>query len=303
MKTQDRSFIYAIAMLMVAIISVQSSSSLAKVLFQSNEAIVVATMRLMLGASILCLISRIWTVKFKKVYWRTILTYGVALAGMNGLFYLALERLPLGLTVAFAFAGPLTVALLNAKQRIDLLWVSLSILGMILLIPFKEASGSLDLLGVFYALGTGASWATYILSGQKTSGVSGNHTVALGMLIGSCVLIPFSLYTGKFSHAFTPHIFPYFIGLAILASALPFTLEMIALKRLPPIVFGTLTSLDPVVAAISGILLLDEHLLTIQWVALFIIIIASLGCTYSTHRTKQKLEAQIKKQQEKLHSL
>lgn len=299
---KDRSFVHAILMLFVAIISVQSSGSLAKVLFESHEVLVVATMRLMLGATILAFIGRLWQIKLRHVQWKTILVYGVALAGMNGLFYLSLERLPLGIAVSFEFIGPLTVALCHAKQRIDLIWVGMAILGMAMLFPFEEASTSIDYIGIFYALGAGACWAGYIMSGQRSSGVSGNHTVALGMFIGTLVLLPFSLATGKLLNAFEPTAFMYFIALAVLASALPFALEIIVLKRLPPLVFGTLTSLDPVVAAISGVFFLQEHLLWTQWLALGIIIVASIGCTYSTHRAKLKIEEKLRKQQQKLHA-
>ena len=297
---KDRSFLNAILMLLVAIISVQSSGSLAKVLFQSHEVLVVATMRLMLGATILAFIGRIWQINFKKVQWKTITIYGLALAGMNGLFYLSLQRLPLGIAVSFEFIGPLTVALCHAKQRIDLIWVGLAIVGMAMLFPFEEASSSLDFVGIFYALGAGACWAGYILSGQKSSGVSGNHTVALGMFIGTLALIPFAIQTGQFLNAFEPTSLMYFGALAVLASALPFALEIIVLKRLPPLVFGTLTSLDPVVAAISGVFFLKEHLLWSQWLALATIIVASIGCTYSTHRAKLRIEAKLKQQK---HSL
>lgn len=291
---KDRSFINAILMLLVAIISVQSSGSLAKILFQSHEIMVVATMRLMLAAIILAFIGRIWTIQFKNIQWKTIIIYGLALAGMNGFFYVALEHLPLGLAVSFEFIGPLTVALCHARQKIDLIWVGLAIVGMCMLFPLEETSGPIDFVGIGFALAAGACWANYILSGQKSSGVSGNHTVALGMLIGTLALVPFAIATGKFQDAFNPTSLMYFTALAVLASALPFALEMIVLKRLPPLVFGTLTSLDPVVAALSGVVFLHENLLWTQWFALATIIFASMGCTYSTHRTKLKIEAKLK---------
>lgn len=291
---KDRSFLSAVILLLIAIISIQSGGSLAKSLFESHDIFVVATMRFLLGATLLACIGKLWQIKLKQVQWKTIIIYGLALAGMNGLFYLSLQRLPLGIAVSFEFIGPLTVALCHAKQRIDLIWVGLAILGMIMLFPFEEASSSLDPVGIAYALGAGACWASYIISGQKSSGVSGNHTVALGMFIGTCVLMPFALQSGGLSQAFHTDIFLYFIGLAILASALPFALEMIVLKRLPPLVFGTLTSLDPVFAAFSGVIFLHEHLLWSQWLALATIIVASIGCTYSTHRAKLKIEEKLK---------
>lgn len=290
MATNNQNLTSAIIMLMLAIISIQASASFAKVLFETQDTIVVSTIRLLLGSFILGLIGKIWTIQFKKAQWRPLIFYGLALAGMNGFFYLSLSKLPLGIAVSFEFIGPLSLALYHAKQKIDRIWIGLAILGMILLFPFSEASQSFDLLGVVYAIVAGAFWAGYILSGQKKSGLSSNQTVCLGMFIGTLVLLPFAMFSGTLIHIFEPELLISFFILAVLSSAIPFSLEMVVLKRLPPLVFGTLTSLDPVFAAISGVLLLKEHLLWSQWFALTIIIIASIGCTYTTHRAKHKLK-------------
>ncbi|MBP8006814.1 MAG: EamA family transporter, partial [Acinetobacter sp.] len=214
----------AIALLMLAMICVQGSGSLAKMLFQSFPVLTVSAMRLCFGAIILAVIFKIWTIDFRAVRWKAILSYGVALAGMNGLFYLSLERLPLGLAVAFEFIGPLSVALYYARQKYDFIWVGCAILGLALLFPLQQAQQSLDLVGVFFAVSAGACWAMYIIAGQKPSGISGNHTVCLGMSIGMLCLLPFAAFSGAMDRVFElPNLY-YFIGLAILASALPFSL-------------------------------------------------------------------------------
>ncbi|WP_180156786.1 EamA family transporter [Acinetobacter sp. YH12045] len=272
--------------LLIAMISMQSSGSFAKYLFGQFPILTVSAMRLMLGALILAIIFKIWQINFKQVKLSSILSYGCALAGMNVLFYLSIDRLPLGIAVSFEFIGPLSVALFAARRKFDFIWVGLAILGLILLFPFDQAAQRLDPLGIALALGAGACWALYIVAGQKPSGVSGNHTVCLGMFVGMCVLMPIALFAGMPAQAFEPSSLLYFIALATLASALPFTLEMIALRNMTALSFGTLMSLEPAVAALSGFIFLHEQLLWTQWLALAVIISASIGCTYTTQKAK-----------------
>ena len=284
-------YLQAILLLLVAMISIQSSGSLAKVLFDQFPVLTVSAMRLFLGAIILALIFKIWQINFKQVKWAAILSYGIALAGMNALFYLSIERLPLGIAVSFEFVGPLSVALYSARQKFDFIWIGLAILGLILLFPFNQATESLDTLGIVLALAAGACWALYIVAGQKPSGVSGNHTVCLGMWVAMLCLMPIALCSGFSSRIFEPAHLSYFIALAVLASALPFSLEMIALRNLTALSFGTLMSVEPAIAALSGLIFLGEQLLWNQWLALATIITASIGCTYTTQQAKQKKQS------------
>lgn len=281
-------YVQALVLLIIAMISVQSSGSLAKILFHDFPILTVAAMRLLFGALILALIFKIWQINFRQVKWQAIISYGFALAGMNALFYLSIDRLPLGIAVSFEFVGPLSVALYYARQKFDFVWVGLAILGLILLFPFDQVSEGLDLIGIGFALGAGACWAIYIVSGQKPSGISGNHTVCLGMFIGMLCLMPVALFSGFSIAVFEPPNFIYFIALAVLASALPFTLEMIALRHLTALSFGTLMSVEPAIAALSGFIFLGEQLLWNQWLALATIICASIGCTYTTQQAKNK---------------
>lgn len=272
--------------LLIAMISVQSSGSFAKYLFGQFPILTVSAMRLLLGALILACIFKIWQINFRQIKWPAILSYGIALAGMNMLFYLSIGRLPLGIAVSFEFIGPLSVALFAARRKFDFVWVGLAILGLILLFPFDQAAQQLDPIGILFALGAGACWALYIVAGQKPSGISGNHTVCLGMLVGTLVLMPIALFVGIPAHTFEPMSLLYFVALAVLASALPFTLEMIALRNLTALSFGTLMSLEPAIAALSGFIFLHEQLLWTQWLALAVIITASMGCTYTTQKAK-----------------
>ena len=281
-------YVQALILLIIAMISVQSSGSLAKILFHDFPILTVAAIRLLFGALILALIFKIWQINFRQVKWQAIISYGFALAGMNALFYLSIDRLPLGIAVSFEFVGPLSVALYYARQKFDFVWVGLAILGLILLFPFDQVSEGLDLIGIGFALGAGACWAIYIVAGQKPSGISGNHTVCLGMFIGMLCLMPVALFSGFSIAVFEPSNFIYFIALAVLASALPFTLEMIALRHLTALSFGTLMSVEPAIAALSGFIFLGEQLVWNQWLALATIICASIGCTYTTQQAKNK---------------
>lgn len=294
LNLKNSSYFQAVFLLFIAMLCVQSSGSLAKILFQQFPVLTVSAMRMLLGALILAIIFQIWKINFKRVRWSSILSYGVALAGMNGLFYLSIERLPLGIAVSFEFIGPLSVALYYARQKYDLLWVCMAILGLILLFPFDQATQSLDLTGIAFAMGAGACWAVYIIAGQRPSGISGNHTVCLGMFVGMLCLMPVALFSGMTNNVFQPPNLFYFVGLAILASALPFTLEMIALRNLTALSFGTLMSLEPAIAALSGFVFLNEQLLWTQWLALGTIITASIGCTYTTQQARRRNEAALK---------
>ena len=287
MNLKNTPHIQALLLLLIAMISIQSSGSLAKILFQQFPILTVSSLRLLLGSIILAVIFKIWQINFKQVRWKASVSYGIALAGMNALFYLSIDRLPLGIAVSFEFIGPLSVALYYARQKFDFVWVGLAIVGLVLLFPFDQASQSLDPLGIVFALGAGAFWAIYIVAGQKPSGVSGNHTVCLGMFVGMLCLLPIALFTGMPASVFEPSNLIYFIALAVLASALPFSLEMIALRNLSALSFGTLMSVEPAIAALSGFVFLGEQLLWTQWLALTVIIAASIGCTVTTQKAKK----------------
>ncbi|AOA57157.1 EamA family transporter [Acinetobacter larvae] len=281
-------YFQSLLFLIAAMISIQSSGSLAKMLFQHFPVLTVAAMRILLGALILIVVFRAWRIHFHQVRWSAVLSYGCALAGMNILFYSAISRLPLGIAVSFEFVGPLGVALYYARQKFDLIWVCLAILGIVLLFPMQKGAADLDLLGVAYALTAGACWALYIVAGKKPSGVSGPHTVCLGMLVGAIILLPFLIFSPALAMLTDANFLLSFFALAVLASALPFSFEMIALRNMSSLSFGTLTSLEPAIAALSGLIFLGEHLQWNQYLALLTIVSASIGCTITSSRVAQR---------------
>jgi inner membrane transporter RhtA len=276
-----------IALLLVAMVSIQSGASLAKSLFPLVGAAGTTALRLGLAALILSLLMRPWQARLSLKSCRALLAYGVALGGMNLLFYLSLQSIPLGVAVALEFTGPLALALFSSRRLLDFLWVALAVSGLWLLLPNQDSSTQLDPWGMALALGAGACWALYIIFGQKAGAKHGAHTVALGTIVAALLVFPVGLWQtggGLFSVA----LLPVAVAVAVLSSALPYSLEMVALTRLPARIFSILMSMEPAIAALSGLLFLGEQLTWNQWLAIGAIILASAGAA-ATFRPKAKL--------------
>lgn len=277
-----------ITVIVIAMCSIQSGAALAKSLFPVVGAPGVTALRLALGTLILVAIFKPWRLRFSKEQRLPLLFYGLSLGAMNYLFYLSIQRIPLGVAVALEFTGPLAVALFGSRRPIDFLWVILAVLGLWFLLPLGKNIGHVDLIGALFALGAGACWAVYILSGQRAGEEHGPATVAMGSLIAAIVFVPIgAAQAGDVLWQWS--ILPVGIGIAILSTALPYSLEMIALTRLPSRTFGTLMSMEPALAALSGMLFLGESLSGTQLLALLAIMIASMGSTL-TLRGENKIE-------------
>lgn len=271
--------IYSLLLLFSAMASIQFGATLSRSLFPLLGAVGATSWRLLLAASILMLIWRPWRFSYSPDQRRGILLYGISLGFMNLCFYLALERIPLGIAVALEFTGPLTVALLGSKRPRDLFWALLAALGLGLILPLHSAS-QLDPVGVAMALAAGLCWAAYIILGQKTS--AQNHAgraAALGMLVAALVTLPFGLVT-KGGDLWQPILLPMALMVAVFSSALPYSLEMIALKRLPSHTFSILMSLEPAIATLMGWLFLQEVLAPQEGVGIGLIMLASFGSAW-----------------------
>ncbi|WXL27476.1 threonine/homoserine exporter RhtA [Ectopseudomonas mendocina] len=268
--------IVPILVLIVAMTSIQSGASLAKSLFPEVGASGTTALRLSLAAIILCAIMRPWRAKLTLQSCRSLVAYGLALGGMNLLFYLSLKTIPLGIAVALEFTGPLALALLSSRRLLDFVWIALAIFGIWLLLPTGKSEAALDPLGMALSLAAGVCWALYIVFGQKAGAEHGHHTVALGTVVAALLVFPIGLSQVGTS-LFALDILPIAIGVAILSSALPYSLEMVALTRLPARTFSVLMSMEPAIAALSGLLFLSERLTLSQWIAISAIILASAG--------------------------
>ena len=283
MNVQPRSLAAMLApvgLLLIAMASIQSGASLAKSLFPLVGAQGTTALRLIFAAVIMLVILKPWRARLNASSMRTVLIYGIALGGMNFLFYMAIRTIPLGIGVALEFTGPLAVALLHSRKITDFVWIALAITGLALLIPTGQAQG-LDIVGVMYALGAGVCWAAYILFGQKAGADHGVQTAALGVVIAAIFIAPIGVAHAG-SALLQPALIPIALGVAILSTALPYTLEMIALTRMPVRTFGTLMSMEPAIGALSGLLFLQEMLSLTQWLAIAAIIAASVGATLTT---------------------
>ncbi len=279
-----------ILVLLIAMISIQGGAALAKTLFPLVGAPGITALRLGLGTLILCVVFKPWRLRFSPQQRLPLLFYGLALGAMNYSFYLAIRTVPLGIAVALEFTGPLALALAGSRKPLDFVWVLLALLGLGLLLPLGQEIASVDFTGALFAILAGACWAVYILSGQRAGADHGPATVAAGSLIASLVFVPVGLVYAD-SGIWSLSLLPAALTIAVLSSALPYSLEMIALTRLPAKTFGTLMSLEPAMAALSGMLYLGELLTLIQWVGLLAIILASTGATLTIRAGKPKIIA------------
>ncbi|HCJ7382934.1 TPA: threonine/homoserine exporter RhtA [Enterobacter hormaechei subsp. xiangfangensis] len=277
-----------VAVILIAMMSIQSGASLAKSLFPLVGAPGVTALRIALGTLILVVVFKPWRLRFKKEQRLPLLFYGLALGGMNYMFYLSIQTIPLGIAVALEFTGPLAVALFSSRRPVDFIWVILAVLGLWFLLPLGQSVSQVDLTGAALALGAGACWAVYILTGQRAGEEHGPATVALGSLIAAVIFVPIGMAQATDS-IWQWSILPVGLAVAILSTALPYSLEMIALTRLPTRIFGTLMSMEPALAAISGMIFLGETLTLVQTLALCSIIAASMGSTL-TMRPEPKMQ-------------
>lgn len=276
-----------VAVILIAMLSIQSGASLAKSLFPLVGAPGVTALRIVLGTAILVAIFKPWRLRFKKSSVSPAVLWSVPWG--DELYVLPLHPdHPLGIAVALEFTGPLAVALFSSRRPVDFIWVVLAVLGLWFLLPLGQNVTEIDLTGAALALGAGACWAVYILTGQRAGEEHGPATVALGSVIAAIVFVPIGMAQATAS-IWQWSVMPIGLAVAVLSTALPYSLEMIALTRLPTRIFGTLMSMEPALAAISGMVFLGETLTLTQTLALCSIIAASMGSTL-TMRPEPKVE-------------
>ena len=282
-----KNFNLAIIAALLSMMCVQGGASIAKQLFPAIGPIGTSTLRIGMSAILLLIINRPNLWKLTKKQWLYCAIYGIGIAAMNLIFYMAIQRIPLGLGVTIEFVGPLFLAFILSKRKMDILWALLASIGILLIVPWQNSS--IDILGVFLALIARSFWALYIIMGGKVSKVmEGKQAVTVGMLIASIGILPFAIWDGSLANMNTD-VFIKGLGVAIFSSALPFTLDMIALGRLPAKAFSILTSLQPAFAAFSGLIFLHEYLSWTQWLSVLCVVLASIGTTVFNRHKKEKL--------------
>jgi len=265
-----------VAALLIAMVCFQLGATLAKGLFPIVGAGGTAALRLAIAALILLAVWRPWHLRFTQRQLGIVIVYGVAMGWMNFFFYLALSHIPLGITMALEFTGPLGIALFASRRPIDFLWIFLAALGLIALLPLGLGGAPLSALGVIYALAAGMCWALYILFGRRAGAAYGGQITSWGTVIGALVIVPIG-FAHSGTRLFSPAILPMAVGVAVLSSALPYSLEMFAMPRIATRTFGVLMSLNPALGALSGLIFLSETLTLIQWTAIASIVAASAG--------------------------
>jgi inner membrane transporter RhtA len=272
-----------IAALIAAMLCFQLGAVFAKGLFPAVGAAGTTALRMTLASFMLLAAWRPWRMRLRLREMRVIICYGLALGLMNLSFYMSLRSIPLGIAVALEFTGPLALAMAASRRAIDFLWILMAALGLLALLPLGLASQPLDAQGVAYGLAAGVFWALYIIYGRKAGAAHGGGTTALGMVIGAIVIVPIGVVQAG-AQLLSPAILPAALGVALLSSALPYSLEMLAMPRLPTRTVGVLMSLDPALGALSGLCFLGERLSWVQWAAIVSIMAASAGCA-ATSRT------------------
>lgn len=274
--------LFAIAVLLVAIASLQFGATLAKSMFPAVGPLGTTTLRLAVGAVLLMAVLRPWRVRVSGGQFKALLMYGVSLGMMNMLFYTSLATIPLGIAVSLEFLGPLAVALAGSRRPRDIAWVVIAAGGLLLMVP-RISGVDLDPVGMMFALGAGLCWALYIIFGKKAGAAYGTSTAAWGTALASLVVLPVGLWHAG-TALFDPSLLPIALSVGVLSTAIPFTLEMMALTRMPASVFGMMLSLEPAFAALFGLLFLHEQLHGLQWLGISAVIVASAGTAMSARR-------------------
>ncbi|MGW7252787.1 EamA family transporter [Streptomyces sp. NPDC054834] len=256
-------------------VSVQFGAAVAVTLMPRAGALGVVTLRLLAAALVLLLVCRPRLRGHSRTDWGTVVVFGITMGAMNGLFYEAVARIPLGAAVTLEVLGPLTLSVLASRRAVNAVWAGLALLGVFLL--GGGGFGDLDLVGVAFALGAGAMWAAYIVfsarTGRRFPQADG---LALAMGVAALLFLPLGVVEsgGKLLDPVT-------VGLgsavAVLSSVLPYTLELLALRRLPASTFAVLMSLEPAIAATAGFLILDQTLAPLQALAIALVVTASMG--------------------------
>ncbi|MEV5933810.1 EamA family transporter [Streptomyces sp. NPDC093250] len=256
-------------------VSVQFGGALAVTLMPRAGALGVVSLRLLVAALVLIVLCRPRLRGHSRADWGTVMVFAVAMAAMNGLFYQSVARIPLGPAVTLEVLGPLTLSVLASRRAINILWAALALTGVFLL--GGGGFSGLDPLGVAFALGAGAMWAAYIVfsarTGRRFPQADG---LALAMGVAAVLFLPLGIAESG-TKLLDPTVLALGAAVAVLSSVLPYTLELLALRRLPASTFAVLMSLEPALAATAGFLILDQALSTAEAAAITLVIAASMG--------------------------
>ncbi len=283
------------ALVLFAVLAVQIGAGVATYLFPMVGADGAVALRLIFSASMLWLFRGKWSdvgwLRQAARQWHWLLIYGLCIAAMNYCFFKAIERIPLGVAVAIEFSGPLAVSAVMSRQLKHLCWVVLAATGILLLTPLSGAE--LDPVGILYALASGLGWGTFgLLSKRISDGLRGNDGLLIGMTIAALLMLPV-LATVELDKLLNPTVLLIGLCVGLLSTAIPFTLEFEALKRLSSASYGILVSTEPAVAAVVGAVLLGEHIGTRGFVAVVCVVVAAVGVSYADVRSRRHKKLKV----------
>ncbi|GAA1751531.1 EamA family transporter [Luedemannella helvata] len=275
--TDLRRGLQGVGLILVGVSSLQFGAALAATLFPQVGPLGVVTLRLLAAGAALLAAGRPRIRGRSGAAWRTVLIFGVVTAAMNASLYVAIDRLPLGAVITFEFLGPLTLALALSRRWLDVMWAACAGGGVLLL---AEGLRDLDLVGVVFALVAAACWAGYIVLNRRLGGAGrgGVADLALAVAFAGVLVAPLGIVQGG-AGLLDPHVLLLGVLVGVLSSAVPYSFDLLALRRLPARVFGVLCSVHPAVAALAGLVVLHQHLSGSQWLAIGLVIVASAGVT------------------------
>lgn len=266
----------------IGLICQEVGASFAVLLFPAVGAIGMVSLRLAFSAIVLLAVARPRMRGYRRSDWLTVIAFGIALALMNALFYEALARVPLGSTVTIEVLGPLVLSVVMSRRASSWLWAVLAFVGVVLL--SQGSFEALDPAGVAFAFGAAAMWAAYILLSARTGGKFPRlDGLAIAMTIGAVITVPFGVFSAG-PAIFQPGILLLGTAVAVLSSTIPYALELIALRRLRPATFSILMSLTPAIATAAGFVILRQQLSGVAFVAIALVIAASIGAVLSASR-------------------
>lgn len=281
----------AVAFVVIGLACQEVGASIASLLFPQLGALGMVMLRLVFSALILLAIARPRVRGYSRAAWRAVFALGVVLALMNGLFYLALSRLPLGVTVTIEVLGPLVLSIVASKRASAWLWAALAFAGVVAL-----AGGGwdrLDLVGVLFALGAASTWAFYIVAaGAVGAAFPKLDGLALAMAIGAVISLPFGIADAG-AALLRVDLLALGAAVAVLSSTIPYALELVALRRLDSSTFAILMSLSPATASLAGFLFLQQHMTGLELAGIALVIAASMGAVRAAGRHAREVAAPV----------
>ncbi|GAA4479024.1 EamA family transporter [Microbacterium panaciterrae] len=289
MSAQNRPPQPALGVLLVvgSCLSLPFGAAVATMIFPELGSWGVTGLRVLIAAVVVLIIARPRLGRWNRAQWTAAILFGISIAAMNGMFYAAIDRIPLGPAVAIEFLGPLVLSAVLTRRVADAVWVGVALIGMGLLgVDGMVGAEGLDPLGVLFALIAAGFWIMYIRMSARVGAVTtGTEGLAVSLAVGAILLLPFGV-PAAVTAVGDPKVLLLAAVTALLASVIPYTLELAALRRLPQRVFGILLSLEPVFATLAGFLVLGQHASGLRLAAIALVVVASVGVTAGARKRR-----------------